>query len=846
MFLTFEKIQLPMRSLLISLWCLSSLFTHAQWTVINTNTSGPGSLRHALDSYSAGDTIRFDKAVLTNGNANFFSPVNYLITKSVHIIGVDSAGFRIIFNGINQHRAFRLNIPDTVPNRTVSFSNLVFKDMNSSNYSDKDGGAINVISLDTLTVDRCVFQNVDADGYGAAIGSENNGPGTVFTPDFVKISNSEFSGGTAYLGGVVFFHKFQKIEVENCEFYNNGSVNLQLELGDEVSIKNCYFHDNQMFFSSRGGTDSPSMYLSTLDRAEIDSCQFSDNITYHGCGQYRSIDSIFFNYCIFENNVATVEAPGITERAGSAHAFMRIFSCTFKDNQGVIAGGIQVANGLIQNCIVRGNSSSYGGAIRANSKSVGGDNLVRIEDCVLDSNTTTGRGGAITIYSDDFVLLRSTIAQNTSNDIGGAFYFGATGLTRYIASNTIVYNQADEGGAFYFDRGSATLRNNTIYANSATGNGSAFFMNRGYFDLKGNIISSNSGGQDVLAYPQAPSNFKISSLGYNITQPGFPIDRHYTDLTQFPDTAIGLAPLSYNGGFGQTMLPLDGSPAANSGDSTDHSLHQNLVPIFMHRDRGAAEGSAQSHYSFEEYTGCDSAFIYSQWYNSDSIISATFRNGLNSDSTHVITLSIQQSYRDSNVVHIDTCGPFTYLDGNTYYNDTSFIATLTSIHGCDSVVDVNMKITPIDDSVWVHWTDFIVTNTNATVEWYTCEDSVLVSVYHAYTAPDTAGYFAAISEDGCTAYTKCYNWSIGIDENTNSDVYLFPNPTQSTFRIDYPVEWGSIDLEIADMSGRLVFYEFNYSSNKTVTHHLASGTYVVRLFSDAGDLITKRLIVRLD
>lgn len=846
MFLIFEKINPLMRTLFIALWCLSSLLTHAQWTVVNTNSSGPGSLRYALDSYSAGDTIQFDKTVLSNGNANFFSPVNYLITKPVHIIGVDSAGFRVIFNGINQHRAFRLNIPDTVPNRTVSLSNLVFKDMNSSNYSDKDGGAINVLGLDTLIVDGCVFQNVDSDGYGAAIGSQNNGPGTVFTPDFVRITNSQFSGGTAYLGGVVYFHKFQKIEVENCEFYNNGSVNLQLELGDEVSIKDCNFHDNQVFFSSRGGTDSPSMYLSTLDRAKVDSCQFSDNITSHGCAQYRSIDSIFFNNCTFVSNTATSEAPGITERAGSAHSYMRILHCTFKDNQGVISGGIQVANGLIKNSIVRGNSSSYGGAIRANSKSVGGDNLVRIEDCVLDSNTTTGRGGAITIYSDDFVLLRSTISHNTSNDMGGALYFGSSGLTRHIASNTIVHNQADEGGAFYFDRGSATLRNNTIYGNSATSNGNAFYINRGNFDLKGNIISSNSGGQDVLAYPQAPSNFKISSLGYNITQPGFPLDRQYTDLTRFPDSAIGLGPLAHNGGFGQTMLPLQGSPAANSGDSTDHSLHQNLVPIFMQRDRGAAEGSAQSHYSFEAYTGCDSALFYSQWYHSDTIISATFNNRHNSDSTHVVTLSIQQSYHDSAIVHIDTCGPFKYADGNTYYRDTSFIATLSSIHGCDSVVDVRMTITPIDDSVWVHWTDFIATNSNATVEWYTCEDSTLVSVYHAYTAPDTAGYFAAISEDGCTAYTKCYSWSIGIEENSNSAVYLLPNPAHSSFRIDYPAEWGSTHFEIADMTGRVMLNEFNYSSNKTVTHDLASGTYVVRLFNDHGNLITKRLIVRRD
>src|SRR5262249_31052378 len=54
-------------------------------TVINTNDSGPGSLRQALAFFNDGDTINFDSAL--NGQIITLTTAELLINKSITVMG---------------------------------------------------------------------------------------------------------------------------------------------------------------------------------------------------------------------------------------------------------------------------------------------------------------------------------------------------------------------------------------------------------------------------------------------------------------------------------------------------------------------------------------------------------------------------------------------------------------------------------------------------------------------------------------------------------------------------------------------------------------------------------------
>lgn len=67
-----------------------------------------------------------------------------------------------------------------------------------------------------------------------------------------------------------------------------------------------------------------------------------------------------------------------------------------------------------------------------------------------------------------------------------------------------------------------------------------------------------------------------------------PVGADATDSVNVLSSALKLGPLAYNGGSTQTMAPLKGSIAINSGDPTDKTNAQNGA-ILRNRDRGAAE-----------------------------------------------------------------------------------------------------------------------------------------------------------------------------------------------------------------------------------------------------------------
>ncbi|NVK75122.1 MAG: right-handed parallel beta-helix repeat-containing protein [Oceanospirillaceae bacterium] len=801
------------------------------------NAVGPGSLAYAISSSTAGDTIRFDKSLIANGNAVFTSPMNNTITKSLHFVGVDSAGHRIVFNGSNLNRAFDVDIPSTESKRTISFHKLRFINMKSpTNSGNAHGGAIAIKDADTVIVTNCSFHNCYASSDGSAIGGYYLQ--TQIVPEYVKIDSVEISNNSAQHYGCINFPRLHRIDVTNSLFTGNTTEVLTVDYGLNMTVSNCtFFNNSEVSYSSH------SIHASSFDKVEVDSCIFMGNMHDNGSVSFRNVDSMFVSNCLFENNSSTYDAPCIFDRPGGT-SYSEIANCAFLNNQSSgRTGAVNLRNGIIKNCIFRNNEGQFAGAIVADNTAFGGDNHVYISDNILDSNYSANRGGAVVSFSKRLTIVRNTITNNSSASTGGAIHCDPGTFFCRIYTNTIAFNHSAKGGALFLESGPIKIENNTIYGNSSSTGGDAIATHSPALDIKGNIVSHNYGSGILFSNLSGTSQSTLTSTGYNIIQPGGAIVPQFSDLTNVQDSAILLDTLAFNGGFGMTMLPLGGSPAANSGDPSDHSLHQNLAPIFLQRDRGAAEGNALSHFIIEDFTVCDSALIYGDWYDTATTVIGHFTNTFGADSIHWNVLDIQHNYQDTSVVTIDTCGPFVYADGVTYNSDTAFIKNIGSIHSCDSIVDVSLTITPINDTVIVNWRAFTATNSSATVRWYRCEDSAFVYPFHSFQAPDTAGYYAEIEEFGCVAYTECFNWSIGIAQQDKDLIHVYPNPTSSSLKISLPSSWNKSTARITDLRGRELILIQDYTSDEEISLNLPAGTYLVELINSDGSVYSQRVIV---
>ena len=199
-------------------------------TVTNTNDSGPGSLRQAIDDAQSGDTVNFSSSlngqaiVLTSGQLTIKGDIA-IIGPGANLVAVERA------SGAPQFRIF--NIP---PDRVVTISGLTIRNGDARSSSIDAGGAI-YNDQSSVTLDKCMFINNTANSGGAVcnsgmqpFNSSDKAPGTLL------VTNSTFQGNSAVFGGGAIFvgrvpdntgnYSVTSAWVTNSTFTNNAAVDL--------------------------------------------------------------------------------------------------------------------------------------------------------------------------------------------------------------------------------------------------------------------------------------------------------------------------------------------------------------------------------------------------------------------------------------------------------------------------------------------------------------------------------------------------------------------------------------------------------------------------------------------
>jgi hypothetical protein len=159
----------------------TSAASAATITVINTNDSGPGSLRQALVKANDGDTVNFDSSL--NGQRITLTSGQLNVDKDVIISGPGAKNLAV--DGNAQSRVFSVN-----PGKTVTIDGLTVANGSSEFYG---GGIYNDSAA--LTVTNCVLSGNSAYSGGGIRNESANGGATL------TVTNSTISGNSAAGGG---------------------------------------------------------------------------------------------------------------------------------------------------------------------------------------------------------------------------------------------------------------------------------------------------------------------------------------------------------------------------------------------------------------------------------------------------------------------------------------------------------------------------------------------------------------------------------------------------------------------------------------------------------------------
>ena len=413
----------------------------ANIVVTNNSDSGAGSLRAAIASAAAGDTITFAPGLANQTITLTSGQLDIPVGKNITIDGAAASGLTL--SGNNASRAFFVNA------NVVTATNFTLKNLIVTNgKTTETGGAIGTTDEVNLTVDNVQFNNNVADkGGGAIFGNFNN---------TLTVSNSKFNGNVATAAndergaGAIGFLSFKAITVTNSDFTNNKGIN-----GGAInSLQGKLTIDNSRFI----GNDTTAATFATG--------QPNDFLRGFGGALY------------------TDRASNPSEASGT----IKITKSVFQDNKGRGEGGaaylftgsqdsVTIADSAFQNNEILslpggGNPGNGGGAtILSDSTNQG----LTITNTSFAGNKAGNQGGGLWTRNAPATITNSTFSGNSTafaagdfNKLGGAMTLGAPTT---IVNTTIADNSAGwVGGGIFADAGNVTLKN-TILSNNTAANG---------------------------------------------------------------------------------------------------------------------------------------------------------------------------------------------------------------------------------------------------------------------------------------------------------------------------------------------------------------------------------------
>ncbi|MCT7965422.1 DUF4347 domain-containing protein [Laspinema sp. D1] len=478
-------------------------------TVTNANDSGAGSLRNAIASAQAGDTILFDPTLanqtitLTSGQLS--------INKNLIIDGTNAPGVTI--SGNNASRIFDVTrTPSFVP-VDVTFRGLTIANGKTTATGEEGAGAgIKTDTRTSLTVENSTFVNNDAFYGGGGIFGGYQSKNTVL--------NSRFEGNLGTAG---------------TEERGGGAISIKSE--STLTVKDSHFENNK---GVNGGAIN-----SLFTILDVENSTFINN-------EALTPSSKTINYGLG----GAILTDGATDLAKPDSGTITIRASRFEGNRALDGGGV--------------NLYSYPGDVVSVHDSLFINNEALQ---IPAEGGKGGKGGGLRHDNSEFILTNTSFVNNLAHQHGGGLWIDRFTPWNIITNSTFSGNRAENpvtkkglGGGIFIES-PAELVNLTLTDNYAGDYGGGLINNtNANISLANSIFHNNKTGHPSQIWQQ--SNVQLIDGGNNIQFPDkatlSSVDVNVTANVAIADPLLG--PLQeINGFLVHPLLP--GSPAIDAGNN---------------------------------------------------------------------------------------------------------------------------------------------------------------------------------------------------------------------------------------------------------------------------------------
>lgn len=196
--------------------------------------------------------------------------------------------------------------------------------------------------------------------------------------------------------------------------------------------------------------------------------------------------------------------------------------------------------------------------------------------------------------------------------------------------------------------------------------------------------------------------------------------------------------------------------------------------------------------------------------------------------------NIQANFNFTSCIRmVSPSGKYIWSSSNTYKD------TIKTVSGCDSFLNITLNIIKVDSGISANSQSITANEPGATYQWYDCKGSGILingATQQSYTPVVSGSYFVKITKNSCSVLSPCIQFYLSSINSILEleNISLFPNPSESVFTFKTSSGKNIGQITIYDLAGNIVYNLFSEGDNTIETNlkHLNSGLYYAVLQID--------------
>jgi hypothetical protein len=206
----------------------------------------------------------------------------------------------------------------------------------------------------------------------------------------------------------------------------------------------------------------------------------------------------------------------------------------------------------------------------------------------------------------------------------------------------------------------------------------------------------------------------------------------------------------------------------------------------------------------------------------------------------VISVDLTIHYSQALTLTETACFSFISPSGNyTWTTSGTYMDTIPTVMGCDSILTINLTINTVDTAVNVSDPTLTANAVDATYQWIDCITMIAIpgETNQSFTATANGIYAVEVTQNNCADTSACYEiLSVALLENVFRDAFtVYPNPTDGFVYIYLGQLYENLFIKVMDYQGR-VQETTHYQAAEKISLELkgAKGLYFIDIKTSEG------------